>query len=320
VRRPEDRDETGWSELARRAIADLLARVERPAAEFTASGSAAIEVALEVLGVGRGDEVIVPDLGCHMIAAGVVRRGGVPVFVGVGEALTLTAEEVGGALSPKTRAVIAVHQYGLPCDVHAIVDGVPADVAVIEDIAQAWGTRTVGRACGGVGALAVTSFGPGKPLSLGAGGALFGPVAAVTGAVSRGDAREGQLPRVPSPARFPAPLMEDLPAAIDRADADLVARQSAVGAFVDSDLSASFRLPPIPPDSTSSWTVVPLYPSGPVSATQLAAVREALGAIDVMPRVPPSGLPMFRNYDKRIVPGCRRTDPLLVTIARRRPG
>jgi dTDP-4-amino-4,6-dideoxygalactose transaminase len=301
------------SDGARAAVAQLLVRFGQPAVELTASGTSAIDVALELLHIGHGDEVIVPDLGCHMIAAAVVRAHAVPVFVGVGESLTLTLDDVAGAVSARTRAVIAVHQYGLPCDVPGIVGVVPSTVTVIEDVAQTWGSHTRGRACGSVGALAVTSFGPGKPVCLGAGGALFGPAASVAGAVSHGESGEGQLPRPPSAARFPMPLIELLPAAIDQADASLIARRSAVAALVDSDLSATFRLPLIAPDSSAAWTTVPLYPTQRVSGAQLRLVRERLGAIGLIPKVPPSGLPMFANYDKRIVPGSRGADPLLVS-------
>jgi hypothetical protein len=110
------------------------------------------------------------------------------------------------------------------------------------------------------------------------------------------------------------PLIESLPAAIDRADAGLIDRRSAVAALLDGDLSETFRPPPIPPDSSAAWTTLPLYPTSRVSGAQLRLVREHLGRIELIPPVPPSGLPMFANYDKRIVPGSRRTDPLLVSI------
>ena len=89
----------------RPGVAELVRRFGQHDAAFTASGSAALEVAFEVLGVSAGDEVVIPDLGCHSIAAAVVRRGAVPVFVGVGPALTLGPDDVAAALSPRTRAI-----------------------------------------------------------------------------------------------------------------------------------------------------------------------------------------------------------------------
>jgi hypothetical protein len=299
----------------RPGVAELVHRFGQDDAAFTASGSAALELAFEVLGVGAGDEIVVPDLGCHSIAAAVVRRGAVPVFVGVGPALTLGPGDVAAGLSPQTRAVVAAHHYGLACDVVGIVDAVPQEVAVVEDVAQTWGTQTRGAVSGSTGALAVTSFGPSKPVSLGGGGALLGPPALVRGAVSHGDVRDRYLPVPPSPARLPARLLDDLPAAIEAADRRLAARRAAVAAFLDSDLAEHFHLPSCPPDSSASWTRVPLYPAGPESAAHLPRLRRTLGTVQPMHSVPPSALPMFQGLAKRVVCGTSRpADPLLVRL------
>jgi dTDP-4-amino-4,6-dideoxygalactose transaminase len=295
--------------------AELARRLGQPDITFTASGSAALEVALEVLGIGHGDEVVVPDIGCYSVAAAVVRCGAVPVFVGVGQELTLGPGDMTAALSARTRAVVAVHQYGLPCDVRGIADAVPTEVAVIEDVAQTWGTRVRGTAAGAAGTLAVTSFGPSKPVSLGGGGALLGASSMLDGAVSHGDVRDRELPLPPSAARMPARLLDDLPAAIEAADQRVVARRAAVAAFLSSELSAYFQLPQCPPDSSTAWTRVPLYPVMPESAAQLPRLWRMLGTVQLMHPVPPSGLPMFQRFDKRVVCGTSRpADPFLVKI------
>lgn len=297
------------------AVDELARRFGQPSAVFTASGSAAIEVALEVLGIGRGDEVVVPDVGCHSIGAAVVRQGAVPVFVGVGESLTLSSDDVSAALSPKTRAVVAAHHYGLPCDVRGIVEALPPEITVIEDVAPAWGARARGAVAGSAGAFAVTSFGPSKPVTLGGGGALLGPAAALCGAVSRGDVRDRNLGRPPSPSRLPEPLLDLLPAALAEADRRLAARRAAVAAFLGSDLSTYFRLPPSPPDSAAGWTRVPLYPTEHASSAHVQGVRRLLGPIQEMHRVPPSGLPMFHGHPTRVAGrAVRPVEPLLVKI------
>ncbi|MQS05751.1 DegT/DnrJ/EryC1/StrS family aminotransferase [Streptomyces alkaliphilus] len=300
------------------ALAELPRRLGQAAVEFTASGSAALEVALEVVEVGSGDEVIVPDIGCHSVAAAVVRRGAVPVFVGVGEELTLTPDAVAAACTDRVRAVIAPHQYGLPCDVPGIAAGVPRGVVVIEDVAQAWGSTVRGVPAGATGALAITSFGPSKPLSLGAGGALLGPAATVAGTVARGDVTDRALPRPPSPARFPAPLLEGLPSAMDDADRRLARRREVVDRFVRGPLAAHFRLPPLPPDSLASWTRLPLHPLSGTEARREAleaALEAELGPVQPMHRLPPSSLPMFRTSGKRVVTGgSGPVEPLLVRI------
>ncbi|WP_344570903.1 DegT/DnrJ/EryC1/StrS family aminotransferase, partial [Streptomyces axinellae] len=138
------------SEIAA-AAAELVRRLGQATVEFTASGSAALETALEILGIGPGDEVVVPDVGCHSVAASVVRRGAVPVFTGVGEALTLGPGDTAAACGVRTRAVVAVHQYGLPCDVAGIKAAVGPDVVVIEDVAQTWGSTVNGVPAGSLG-------------------------------------------------------------------------------------------------------------------------------------------------------------------------
>lgn len=296
----------------RQGVAELMRRFRQPDAAFTASGSAALEVAFEVLRIGAGDEVIVPDLGCHSVAAAVVRRSAVPVFVGVGPALTLTPDDVTSGLSPRTRAVVAAHHYGLPCDVPGIIDAVPPKVAVIEDVAQTWGTLTRGVAIGSAGALAVTSFGPSKPVSLGGGGALLGPPDTLRGAVSHGDIRDRQLPLPPSPARLPTQLLDHLPAAIEVADQRLAVRRAAVAAFLDSELSTHFHLPPYPPDSSAAWTRMPLFPTSPTSATQIPRLRQVFGSVQPMHPVLPSKLPMFQGFTKRVVCGTSRSNDLLL--------
>ncbi|MCS0636935.1 DegT/DnrJ/EryC1/StrS family aminotransferase [Streptomyces sp. LP05-1] len=320
------------------AVAELPRRFGQPAAEFTASGSAALEVALELLEIGPGDEVVVPDVGCHSVAAAVVRVGAVPVFTGVGEALTLEPEHVAAACGSRTRAVIAVHQYGLPCDVPGIVAAVAPEVTVIEDVAQTWGSSVRGVPAGATGALAVTSFGPSKPVALGAGGALLGPASAVTGTVAHGDGGDRHLPRAPSPARFPAPLLELLPGAVARADRRLRQRAEAVARFTRDELAAHFRLPPMPPDSTAGWTRMPLYPLDPLDTpdplhpldpvrpaepaepatdARVARIEAVFGPVQRMHPLPPSALPMFRRSAIRVVPGGHRpTQPLLVRIGR----
>ncbi|WP_344570951.1 DegT/DnrJ/EryC1/StrS family aminotransferase, partial [Streptomyces axinellae] len=197
-------------------------------------------------------------------------------------------------------------QYGLPCDVAGIKAAVGPDVVVIEDVAQTWGSTVNGVPAGSLGILAVTSFGPSKPVALGAGGALLGPPELVTGAVARGDGRDRLLARPPSPARFPAPLLAALPAALERADHLLRQRRAAVARFAADELAAAFRLPPAPPDSTAGWTRTPLYPLAPAASdtrAQVERLEARYGPVQHMHALPPSALPMFRRSTVRVVPG-----------------
>ena len=130
------------------------------------NGTAALELSLKALGVGRGDEVIVPANTFIATAAAVARTGARPIFVDVHPSTHLvTAEIVEAALTPRTTAAIVVHLYGSPVDMDAInCVARKAKIAVIEDAAQAHGARWRGRKVGSLGNVGCFSFYPGKNL------------------------------------------------------------------------------------------------------------------------------------------------------------
>ena len=152
-----------------------LAALERAFAQFAggtecvgvASGAAALQMGLVALGVGPGDEVIVPAMTAVPTAAAVCAAGAVPVFVDVDLATAaIDSASAVAALTPRTRAVIGVHLYGRPFDVAALAGAVR--VPIVEDCAQSHGA--VDRV---TGALAAYSFYPTKNLGgIGDGGAV----------------------------------------------------------------------------------------------------------------------------------------------------
>ncbi len=140
-----------------------------------ANGTDAIELVLRGLGVGRGDEVIVPANTFVATVAAVVAVGASPVFVDVDPGtLLITPASVLSALSPATAAVIAVHLFGQMVDVNSILSVTsPRGIAVVEDAAQAHGATRSGIRAGALGRAGTFSFYPGKNLSaLGDGGAV----------------------------------------------------------------------------------------------------------------------------------------------------
>ena len=140
----------------------------------TTSCTTALHLALHALGVGPGDEVVVPSLSFIATTNAPRYVGARPVFADVDlETQNLTPETVEGALSPATRAVIVVHQAGMPADVAAIESVCePRGVAVIEDAACAIGSTYRGRPIGS-GNLVALSFHPRKLLTTGEGGMLL---------------------------------------------------------------------------------------------------------------------------------------------------
>ncbi len=136
-----------------------------------ANGTDAITIALRALGVGPGDEVVVPSFTFYASAEAIPPTGARPVFCDVDpETMMVTAETVKAALTPVTKAVIAVHLFGNVAPVSEIEAlGVP----VLEDAAQAAGSRGPAGRPGALGAVSTFSFFPSKNLPcMGDGGAI----------------------------------------------------------------------------------------------------------------------------------------------------
>ena len=128
------------------------------------SGTDALLASLMALGIGPGDEVIVPNFSFAATATCVSRVGAVPVFVGVRPMdFHVTGATVRDALSERTRAVVAAHLFGACCDVESFVP-LPPGVSLVEDAAQALGASLRGRKAGASGIAGCFSFFPTKNL------------------------------------------------------------------------------------------------------------------------------------------------------------
>ncbi len=138
------------------------------------SATAGLEIALEVAGVGPGDEVIVPAMSFAASANVVVLVGARPVFVDVDLASrNLDLARVEAAIGPRTRAIMPVHFSGLPVDMERLYDlARRRSLRVVEDAAHAIGSRHGGRPIGSFGDLVVFSFHPNKNMTSIEGGAI----------------------------------------------------------------------------------------------------------------------------------------------------
>ncbi len=140
-----------------------------------ANGTVALELALHALGIGPGDEVVVPSRTFIASASSVVMRGGRPVIAEVDRnSQTLTGETIRSVLSPKTKVVIAVHLAGWPCDMDPILDlARKHGLKIIEDCAQAHGARYKGRPVGSIGDVGAFSFCQDKIMTTGGEGGML---------------------------------------------------------------------------------------------------------------------------------------------------
>jgi dTDP-4-amino-4,6-dideoxygalactose transaminase len=127
-----------------------------------ANGTEALTIALRALGVGPGDEVVVPSFTFYASAEAIPPTGATPVFCDIDpDTYCVTAETVHAALTPRTKAVIAVHLFG---NVAPIAEIEALGVPVLEDAAQAAGSRSAAGRPGALGAAATFSFFPSKNL------------------------------------------------------------------------------------------------------------------------------------------------------------
>ena len=152
---------------------ELARACEVEHAVVVSSGTAALHLSVLALGVGPGDEVIVPAYTFPATANVVALAGARPVLVDVDpETMNVTAESVAAAVTDRTRAVLVVHLFGRPAPWEQLSEAVPEHVALLEDAAGALGARRQGRACGGLGRLGCLSFHPRKIVTTGEGGAV----------------------------------------------------------------------------------------------------------------------------------------------------
>ncbi len=131
------------------------------------SGTDAVLLALMVLGIGPGDEVVTSTYSFFATAGAIVRVGARPVLVDIDPVtFNLNPEQLTAAITPRTKAVMPVHLFGLSADMDPILAAAAArtPVPIIEDAAQAIGATYRGRPAGGIGAIGGFSFFPSKNL------------------------------------------------------------------------------------------------------------------------------------------------------------
>ena len=165
----------GNGAFTRRCHEWLCRRLACRKALLTTSCTAALEMAGLLAGIGPGDEVILPSFTFVSTANAFVLRGAVPVFVDVRpDTFNLDESQVEAAITPRTRAIVAVHYAGVPAEMDALLAiAARHDLLVIEDAAQAVLSSYRGRPAGSLGHLAAVSFHETKNVIAGEGGALL---------------------------------------------------------------------------------------------------------------------------------------------------
>lgn len=140
-----------------------------------ANGSGALDIAVQALKIGPGDEVIMPTFTIISPAQSVVRAGATPVLVD-SDPLTwnMDVSQIEAKITPKTKAIIVVHIYGLPVDMDPVLDLCQKyNLYLIEDAAEMHGQTYKGKKCGSFGDISTFSFYPNKHITTGEGGMIM---------------------------------------------------------------------------------------------------------------------------------------------------
>ena len=232
------------------------------------SGSAAVHIAVAALRLRPGDEVIVPPITDLGSVIGILYQQGVPVFADVDpRTYNLDPADVRRRLTGRTRAIMAVHLAGNPCDLGGLLAlAAERKLALIEDCAQAWGARWQGRPVGTIGDLGCYSFNEFKHVSCGDGGIVgtsrpdLGPGLGKWGDKFYDRVTGGRNPEELAPNyRISEPQSAVAAAQLTKLG-DIVARRHHAGELLTSLLAGTPGvLPPVaaPGDTHSYWFYMP---------------------------------------------------------------
>ena len=171
--------ETGWISSEGPFIKEFeqkfAARIGRKHGIAVCNGTAAIDAAVEALDIGPGDEVIMPTFTIISCIAQIVRNGAKPVLVD-SDPITwnMDVTQIEAKITPRTKAIMIVHIFGLPVDVDPVLDIAKRHgLKVIEDAAEMHGQTYKGKPCGNFGDISTFSFYPNKHITTGEGGMIL---------------------------------------------------------------------------------------------------------------------------------------------------
>lgn len=304
--------DSGWIS----SLGEYVGRFEQEFARFCearhavacANGTTALHLALATLGIGPGDEVLVPDLTFVATANVVHYTGATPVLVDADPATwTLDPTDARRKVTPRTRAIIPVHIYGHPVDLDPLLElAAQHGVAVVEDAAEAHGARYKGRRVGAIGRIGAFSLYGNKIITTGEGGMLVtnDPTLAERAAFLRDHAMDARRRYYHPEVGFNY-RMTNIQAAIGCAQLEqaeaILDRRKAIAAAYEAGLAAipGLARPPAQPWAENVYWMYSVLVE-PAFGQDRDAVREGLRArgIDSRPFfVPLHELPPYQVND-----------------------
>ena len=171
--------DTGWvsseGEYVKRFEKQLAEKFNRKYAVAVTNGTVAIDIAVDTLGLNKGDEIIVPSFTIISCIMGILRNGLKPIFVDSSiEDYNMDPNEVEKLITSKTKAIMIVHIYGMPVNMNPIFDlAKKYNLKIIEDSAEVIGQTYYGNPCGSFGDISTMSFYANKHITTGEGGVVL---------------------------------------------------------------------------------------------------------------------------------------------------
>ncbi len=333
---------SGWLTQGPKVAAFEQAFAQRhavPHALATTSCTTALHLILAAMEIGPGDEVIVPAFTWVATANVVLYCGATPVLVDVDrESYNIDAADVARKLSARTKAVIAVHLFGLCADMAALRRVVPKHIAIIEDAACASGAAYHGVPAGGLGSAAAFSFHPRKSITTGEGGMVTTDDAALAERADRlrnhgASVSEEQRHKGPRPYLLPEfnllgfnYRMTDLQGAVGLVQLSkldrYVAERDRWAAWYIEELSAVpwLRMPQRPVDGGHAWQAFVTYVDAGRAPRPRNALMEQLQHAGISTRPGTHAVHQLAYYRERFglapgdFPGARDCDAQTMAI------
>ena len=171
--------DTGWisseGPFIKKFEEDMSKYIGRKYAVAVTNGTAALEMAIEALGLCENDEVIMPSFTIISCAQAVVKVGAKPVLVDSEyDSFNMKVEDIEAKITPNTKAIMIVHIYGLPVDIDPILNlAKKYNLRIIEDAAEMHGQTYNNKMCGSFGDMSIFSFYPNKHVTTGEGGMVL---------------------------------------------------------------------------------------------------------------------------------------------------
>ena len=171
--------DTGWisseGPFVDRFEAGMASLTKRKFGIAVANGSAALEIAVKALGLGHGDEIIMPTFAIISCAAAIYKTGAIPVLVDCDiDTWNMSVDKIESKITSRTKGIMVVHTYGLPVDMDPVIAlAKKRGLKIIEDAAEMHGQTYKGRPCGSFGDVSIFSFYPNKHITTGEGGMVL---------------------------------------------------------------------------------------------------------------------------------------------------